>query len=95
MSAAPSPSKSPSAETPGIETAGHWFTVKVRLMPPPENSIVPVRMTPLFEATLKEVAPLPVPAFPDVTVIHGAEAVAVHATLAETAIVWPAASAQE
>jgi hypothetical protein len=40
---------------------------------------VPVRATPVFGATLKAAAPLPLPLAPDVIVIHDALLWAVHA----------------
>jgi hypothetical protein len=51
-----------------------WETVNVR----PAMVMVPVLAAPVLFATLKATEPLPVPAAPDVTVIHVAPLVAVH-----------------
>ena len=51
-----------------------WETVNVR----PAIVSVPVLAAPVLLATLKATEPLPVPAAPDVTVIHVAPLVAVH-----------------
>ena len=52
-----------------------WFTVKVR----PAIVSVPDLLGPLVAATVKLTVPFPLPAVPDVTVIHEALGVAVHA----------------
>jgi hypothetical protein len=59
-------------------TKAAWFTVNVW----PAIATVPVRAPPLFAAMLRPTEPSPVPVAPEVTVIHGAPLVAVHAQAA-------------
>ena len=59
-------------------TKAAWFTVNVS----PAMVTVPLRAPPVLAAMLTPTEPLPVPDAPDVTVIHGAPLVAVHAQAA-------------
>jgi hypothetical protein len=56
-------------------TLGHCVTVNVW----PATTMEPDRLAPEFAATVNATVPLPLPAAPEVTVIHGADATAVHA----------------
>jgi hypothetical protein len=58
-----------------VDVAAAWLTVNVS----PAMVSVPVRAAPVFAVTLKLTAPLPLPLAPDVTLIHDALVVVVHA----------------